>query len=412
MNKTLHSPVLYDILYLLVISWILRAVFLYILPQDAISVDLLAWNRVAQELSIGNNPYHTTTSLNWPPVWIQIIFALSKIAAIIGISLTRCLQCFLIAVESLSLIATYFCMRRFFFQAPVQKILLFGVSLNPILIYQVCQHGNFDVLVGLWVVLFVYFILSHLKSANPLDWLLACMYLGLGIVTKTTPMMLLPLSLLHINFLSPKAKILGAFLIIFPVSFGIGLLYTLTPEDVALKVLGYRSGAGWFGITGILSLVPHWGQNLVLFYVKISSLGLLVFLVYMGIHTLRRAAINRLQLLWLSLLLFLSVITFGPGYGPQYIGWFLPLLLLVYAAEDKSTRTFLNIMFGIAIATYTIEYALFVSHGSFLLRDNPLQFLQRWGGSLSTQTGQTFTRLPLFCCYVNLFRCGWHRFKD
>ena len=411
MKNIFPSSIYKNITFLLVISWLVRAVYVFFLPQDAISIDFHSWNRVAQELSLGNNPYHTTSVLNWPPVWIQIIFVLSKIAAIIDISLTRAIQCFLIVIESLILFVTYICMRRFFPQAPAQKILLFGVSLNPILIYQVCQHGNFDILVGLWIVLFVYFIFSYLDSANPLDWLLACMFLGIGIVTKTIPIILLPLCLLRINALPWKAKYLGLLLIFFPVCLGMGLLYTLTPEDIALKVLSYRSISGWFGITGILAMVPLWGQNLVLIYEKVSSLGLLLFLAYMGIHVVRRPANNKQQLLWLSLLPFLLLITFGSGYGSQYIGWFFPLLMLVYCAEDKNTQAILKMMFVVAIATYTIGYALFPSHGSFLLHSNPSDILQGWGNRFLTRTAVTLVRLPLFYSYVFLFRLDWNRFK-
>jgi len=412
MKTTLIRKSINDITYLLFISLLVRILFIIFFPKDAISVDLLAWNQVAHELSLGNNPYHTTALLNWPPIWIQIIFCLSKISGIVNIPLTHAIQFFDITIESLSLIVTYFSICHYYPQALAKKILLFGVSLNPISVFQVCQHGNFDVLVGLWVVLLVYYILSYLRDANSLDWMLACMFLGLGIVTKTTPIMLLPLCLLRSNCLHWKVKLIGAVLIILPVSIGMGVIYTLTPEDVAIKVLSYRSGAGWFGITGILRLIPNWGQILMLFYVKFSSFGILAFLAYMIRYSLKQDTISQLQAIWLSILPFISVVTFGPGYAPQYIEWFMPLLLLVYAAEDKKTKTSFELILWIAIATYTIEYAFFPSHGSFLLKNNPSQVMQTLAISLSSQTGQTLIRLPIFCCYVFLFQRGWRRLQS
>ncbi len=411
-NNVSRVEMLKDITFLLAVSWLVRAAVLAVLPEDAISIDLLSWNYVAQQLKHGNNPYHTTSVLNWPPVWIQIIFALSRIASLVSISLTRAIQCFLIVVESLSLVATYFYVRRFFPEAPVKKILLFGISLNPILVFQVCQHGNFDVMVGLWVVLFAYFLSSYLTSADPMDWLLACMFVGIGIVTKTTPLMLVPLCLPAVRSLSWKSRLLGAFLIFFPVCLGIGTLYALTPADISEKVLGYRSISKWFGITGILDLIPYRGQDLIRIYVKISPWLFLAFLIAMSRYVLKRTAISRRLLVWLTLLLFLSVITFGPGYGSQYIGWIMPLLLIAYAAEDKSTQTTFTIMFGVAIATYAIEYALFPSHGAFLIKNNPSPSLQHLSATFSTLPAQTVIRLPLFYCYILLFRLGWRRLKD
>jgi len=103
--------------------------------------------------------------------------------------------------------------------------------------------------------------------------------------------------------------------------------------------------------------------------------------------------------------------TLGTGYGLQYIEWFIALLLLLNASEDKKTRLILKILFVVAIVTYTVEYALFPSHGSFLLINNTSHFLQDWGHHFVTQSGQTLVRLPLFCCYAILFGFSWSRFK-
>jgi hypothetical protein len=373
-------------------------------------MDLKAWNTVATELSAGNNPYQTTTLLNWPPLWLQIIFGLSRIASFIGISLTRAIQLFLIGIESLVLVVTYFCIRRFFSQAPVKKILLFGISLNPILVFQVCQHGNFDILIGLWVVLFIYFILSYYEDKNPIDWLFACFFLGLGIVTKTTPIMLIPVGLFRIRSLPWKTRILGAFLILFPVCLGISFLYALSPEDVVNKVLRYRSASDGFGIPGLLYVIPVWGKALYLYYERISSFGVFVFLALASLFILRYPK-NQKQLLWVSVLLFIWLFTFGPGYAPQYVGWFLPLLLLLYALEDNKTRWIFVLILGVGIITYTIEYAFFTHLGAFLLGNNSLPIFKNWSDILSTLPGHILIYLPLFFSYLYLLRIGWDRIK-
>ena len=58
-----------------------RIAFLLVAPPDAISTDLSHnWLTVASVLHEGGNPYNVTTFLNWPPVWMQLIYLFKTVA--------------------------------------------------------------------------------------------------------------------------------------------------------------------------------------------------------------------------------------------------------------------------------------------------------------------------------------------
>jgi 4-amino-4-deoxy-L-arabinose transferase-like glycosyltransferase len=66
----------------------------------------------------------------------------------------------------------------------VRQALLVGVALNPMAILLVCQHGNSDVHVGLFVTLALAALVVYRRSRDVLVWLGACLFLGLGVLAK------------------------------------------------------------------------------------------------------------------------------------------------------------------------------------------------------------------------------------
>jgi hypothetical protein len=188
------------------------------------------------------------------------------------------------------------------------------------------------------------------------------------------------------------------------VTLGMSILYALAPGGVERNVLGYRSALGWFGVTGILGVAQLPG--LAAAYARASPLVFAVALLAVGWVLGRRAALTARQLVLLVALGLMAVVVWGPGYGPQYVFWFLPLLVASYALVDGRWRPALIGFYAVASVTYGIEYALFPSHGMLLVR-------MGWGGEWirraqewSTQAMQTRVRLPLFIAYVGLFVLG------
>src|SRR5579864_3537352 len=121
-----------EIIFVLAVAWIVRLAFILLVPSGARSFDAFAWEKVAQLLQDGVNPYHSTSFLSWPPFWMQLIFCISKAAACFHLSFFRVLQFFLISIESIVIVELYNLIREIAPAANARNIVLLGISLNPV----------------------------------------------------------------------------------------------------------------------------------------------------------------------------------------------------------------------------------------------------------------------------------------
>jgi hypothetical protein len=284
-------------------------------------------------------------------------------------------------------------------------VVLWGMALNPVCILQVCQHGNFDVLVGLWVALTLLMLLRFGDTQSETDWLCACLFLGLGVLTKTTPFILLPVLLAGTSGLSLRCRILGAVLALLPAALGLSILFALDPGGIWHKVVLYRSESGVFGISGILSI---WGASGALaLYGKVFPWVLLTLWASLVLRAPRwqePAADRRMAL---SALLLIIIPALGPGYGPQYIYWFLPLLLILAVSPARGVRWMTRAFLITAAITYLVEYALNPVLGASLVAATGSDSLHQAGACLRMPASQTLLRLPLFAAYMGMILVLW-----
>ena len=390
----------------LVVSLSLRGLYLWLFA-DCYSFDLASWNRVADVLQAGGNPYHETDFLNWPPLWLQLIFLFKKISLSLHVPFNAVVRAFLIGTESTLSLLLYRLLARLVPPSSAVRWVLAGIALNPVAVFQVCQHGNFDVLVGFWVLLAVGMLLRFHEHHDPLFWLLACFALGLGVLTKTVPLCLAPLLLPGWRKLAGGERVLGAVLLLGPVLLGLSIVYVLAPADIADKVLGYRSLPGSFGITGLLTLagapglVAGWARVFTLLY----GLGWLALAMWL----FGRETLSPKRLVTLAAVLLVAVPTLGPGSGLQYVYWFLPLLILLYGLEAPPARRFLRLLYAVAVVAYTIEYGLnFTTYGAFWLDFCQSKPWLDLGLALSSKAGETWVTLPLWLMYCT-FVVGYGR---
>jgi hypothetical protein len=406
-----------DVFLVLAVAWAVRVLFILILPPSARSFDGVSWETVAKILESGGNPYRETGMLNWPPFWMQLIFVISKTAAVLGVPFLRALQIFLVLIESLVIIGLFKLVREIAPAVNARKIVIIGLALNPVAILLVCLHCNFDILVALWLLLFMDRLLRYNRLNETTDWLAACLFLGLGILTKTVPLVLVPLLVGGFRRVTPTAKFLGIILLLGPVALGMSVIYVLAPIDVTAKVFAYQSVGGYFGISGILLLT---GANAlqapsrVFFYLLLAGVMSLSSILFW-----RRQSIGSRETILFAALVLAAIPVLGPGYGPQYIYWFLPFLIVSFAAYDRYWRWILACFGLVSAGTYLFEYALFPSHGMYLLHMlahahmivpppavSQAQWVLDWSDKCFTQTGQTLVRLPLFAAYLVLLVSG------
>jgi hypothetical protein len=381
-------------------------------PAGARSIDASSWETIAKLLAAGKNPYHATSLLNWPPLWMQLVFCLAKVAAALGIPFFRALQVFLVLAESIVALLLLKLTHQMAPTAPARRIVIFGLALNPVAVLLVCQHCNFDVLVALWVILFLKSLLRYNLARNPVDWLSACLFLGLGVLTKTVPLVLVPLLAGGFRQATASLRSLGALLLLGPVTLGMSVIYVLAPSDVTSKVLFYRSQEGFFGIHGLMDLAgleKYLSVQNVLFYLLLLGVLALSWNIFWRRHNIG----DRETVLYTALLLA-AIPTLGPGYATQYIYWFMPLLVLTFACYAGQWRVVLTVFGVISAATYLVEYAFFPEYGHSIFYLWPTSLSAGGMGDalmslyyrLDSETGRTLLRLPIFLAYLMLLFFG------
>lgn len=383
------------------IGVLLRVLIIIVLPHAAHSADVENWLGVLRALRLGQNPYSATTFLNWPPLWMQVLFFLDRVATFTGIDIIHLIQTILISAEAIGavLLASILNAHRV---AKAKYILLFGYSANIILLTQVCQHLNFDIIVGALVIGYIWFLDMETRAATERlgDYFRGSLSVGLGILAKTIPLVLAPIVYLDGKRFSRSDRVTSAILFFGPVALGISVIYTLTPFGVEKNVLGYRSASGWFGVSGILTnfISPEWTAT----YERLSPAMFLLLMLVVALSFRTRAMDDRSRVLASSFLL-VSIPSIGPGYGPQYVSWFALLLVLAYAVCDlRWLRWLLLAFYLIGSVTYLIEYAMFPSHGMALAHLRWFDIERSVFLSWTSPEQQTLARLPLFAGYLLL----------
>lgn len=399
------------LLGLLAVAWLARIAVFMLLPAGAHSYDLDSWVVVSAELLRGRNPYQTTDFLNWPPVWLILVALLSQVSVFMGIDVAALIRLLLIASESVLIVVLYRFLCRDFPKRANAKSLLFGICLNPVSILLIIQHGNFDVLMAFWVAVFAIFFFRFLQEQEKesLDWFLACLSLGLGALTKTVPVVLFPLCLFGSRSRPLKALLFGVVLVFGPILLGLATIASLAPQDVLRKVIFYRSIPGYFGISGFLA---YFGFDALIriYSTVLFPIGMLIWVFSIGRRMVLKDKMGAGEIFQWTLMILTAVIALGPGYGPQYLQWLIPIGVLVYASSGAATR---KACFGVLIVaslTSVFEYAFFESHGQFVVRAVLTPAVRDFGAAVSQPWPQTVIRLPLFLSLLTLLRTLARRF--
>ena len=367
----------------------IRLGFAAVLPPRFYSIDIHIWERVTQILMSGQNPYQTTPLLYYPPLWMQVLFVLGKISSRTHISLAHLIQVTLTGVDAAIVVLTYLLLRSLgIAERRAFWIALVGIALNPISIFMAIEHGNFDSMVGLSALGAAFALVAWSRGAAISTWLLACMSIGLGILAKTIPLVLAPMLLVRWRETDWASRVVGLALIALPTLVGVSVLYSLSPREVAADIFQYRSAAGYFGVSGLLNLVG--GVQATTRYSQVFALIAFVVVVSSAVAVARSRTVNEHTIILSMVLLLMWIPALGSGYGAQYIGWILPLLVVLFAISAGPLRLSLWVFAGVALATYVFEYAVI-----------PLQdsATRAW---LAPQPAQTLFRLPLFFAYLGV----------
>jgi hypothetical protein len=409
-----QRPTLRDLAIVLAVSWLARGLFVVAIG-DVHSMDVDLWRIALDAQDEGRNPYETGV-LNWPPLWLVVIVGLDDAANLAGVSFLSALRLYLVLVESVLVVTLYLTLvgaeaRR----VAVRRALLVGIALNPIAILLVCQHGNSDVQVGLLVTLAASALLAHGRSRDVVLWLTGCLLLGLGVLAKTVPLVLVPLLAPGARMASTAGKVLGGVLLLGPAALGVGVILALAPQAVVDHVLGYRSTRGFFGVSGLLDVKfpgdpagrveALTGIDVRAHYPTLFALAVVGVIVWLGRKLWGEPPLAADRLFLLVAVVLMATVAVGPVYGPQYAYWFLPALVATYVLLDDAWRRLLLAGYVVAVLTYAIEYAFVMWLGAYAKVDGA-----GWRGDVSEFLNDTRTltlfRLPLFAVYLVIIAAG------
>jgi ALG6, ALG8 glycosyltransferase family len=256
--------------------------------------DTESFDIVTEIVQRGGDPYRETHRYNYSPLWAEILRAAASVADSAGLRRTTVLGVLLLAGDAATAILLYVLARRRRGPrgAALASLLFFA---NPVSILVSSSHLQFDGLAILFLVGAV--ALSERGRDLP-----AAAALSASLLVK------------HVTALHPLlfgrrggwrgwAPVLAPYFV-FVASFS---PYFASRGEILERVFLYRGLTGNYGIEALVLLpgVPAWLP------VAIFAVAVAIALV-----RLRREALPRA-----SLLLFLVVLIFAPGFGRQYCVW-------------------------------------------------------------------------------------------
>jgi uncharacterized membrane protein len=213
-------------------------------------------------------------------------------------------------------------------------------ALNPISIYCTAIHGQFEAIPTFCMTAAVVMTARRddsLRRIGPGVWL------GIGGAFKTWPLLILPALLAPLQSMRRKVHIAAAAIAIFEIALLLSWLFFGFRNVTA--VIGYRSAAGWWGLSSIAYLHGDWVSLPVfstIFFAAMSAAALLLM-------------VTRAEAARGALLLLLTFYVTAPGFGLQYLIWIVPVALLAdqRRALTYSTIAGLLIAFEVLIRPYT-----------------------------------------------------------
>ncbi len=342
-----------------------RLFCLYIWPSHVFSVDLQSWGTVVTAMHAGFNPYQKYHLLNWPPLWMEILFVLGRLCDRFGWSLPACIVLFLTAADLVLIFSLWRLLRLLDLRNRAFRPVLWGLCLNPFMILLTVQQGNFDVIPTIFVLCFLYSLIQFRRGGEPIDWLLAAAFLGLGALAKTFPLLLIPILIGEARRLNPKIWLLGVLLCAAPAFLSLAPLFALDPHGIIEGVLLYRGVPGQSGISGFLSLLA--GSASVHTYSAYFTAFLILLMLSSASILWLRPLHHDGDVILLTLLLLISIFLFGPGSAVQYWYWVAPFLVIGYLQSSDLARVILPAAIVISV-TEIIAYAYQPAMGFFLYR--------------------------------------------
>jgi hypothetical protein len=294
------------------------------------SDDVLNWQHVAQNIGAKYDPY-AAGLLNWPPLWPWVIRLDAKIGSTFGLTWHFAVKLGPIVADSLIGVVLYGAARADGRATREAVKAALWYVLNPVPIFTVALHGQFDSLPALFA------LLAVVSATHRPGGIASGFWVGLGAFAKTWPVILLPGLLLR----GPWAR-RGwvAYLAVAPVLFSVGAaLYLVNPDEISRTVLHYDSAAGWWGLTSWTA----WGLHGPFDW--LSQHGAIV--LYLALIVVWLACYRRATQGQLACAMILTFLVFTPGFGLQYLLWVVPIGLYAEPVWARAYSALATLSLGV-----------------------------------------------------------------
>jgi hypothetical protein len=269
-------------------------------------VELGYYSQVAGAISRGEGAYGTSLN-NYSPIWSGVIQLVDRASRASGISFVRLMRTLVSAVDLLSAAVLWQIARRRGTD-PWRVVALFLA--NPVSIWTTGFQGQFDGVSLLFLLLAILATESGaaIAAKRPFPWIFLTLSIATKQITAIHP-------ILWINRVRNRAILLLPYLLI-AVLF---VPYVREWRSIRDNVLLYRGVPRSYGLSELVLFDDRWA----------TPVGLLALVA--GLITAWRLRDDP-DLMRASLVLFLVLLVFAPGFGTQYAVWPLTLGALTAGA--------------------------------------------------------------------------------
>lgn len=377
------------LLCLLFVGLLVRLVPAYLVYG---SYDVGAWRQVLMHQSIGQNPY-LTHKLNWPPLWPTLLLWAGRMQSVYGVP-----DYFVVKIPSILCdVAIGIALYIYFHQTePTQPENACRWAslyvLNPVAIFTCAVHGQFDCIPALFVLLTVLSFMQTAENTFPLG---SAVWLSLGVLSRTWPVVLLPLFIGRISHWSKRFAFLT--IVLLPSLLSIWLLYLQVPATINQDVLHYRGDIGDWGLASAANLfpqIPSWRSLTGWVVRKLLYLGW--FALYV-VFWRRKPDIRKLVCLAI-----ISYYVFTPHAGLQHFEWVVPLAVL---AQPRWVTGY-TVVATITLACYYYWWPFNGEHFDFLSRYHSASYYSHYL-TVHTHLLTTLLMFPLWLYCVTWYIALW-----
>ena len=261
-------------------------------------VELGYYSQVAGAISRGEGAYATSLN-NYSPIWSGVIRLVDRASRATGISFVRLMRTLVSAVDLLSAAVLWRIARRRGID-PGKVVALFLA--NPVSIWTTGFQGQFDGVSLLFLLLAILVTEPAVSAAKrPSPWI----FLTLSIATKQ-------ITAIHPLLWIRRVRNRATLLLPYAVTALLFVPFAREWRSIRDNVLLYRGVPRSYGLSELVLFDDRWA----------TPVGLLAFAA--GLFTAWRLR-DEPDTFRASLVLFLVLLVFAPGFGTQYAVWPLTL---------------------------------------------------------------------------------------